>query len=59
MKMRKMFSNMKLKWHSLRVLYNQALLEGCLDCQLKKKLKQKIEYHEMKMIHLLKGQAHF
>jgi hypothetical protein len=57
MKMKSMFSEVKLKWHSLRVHYNQALLDGCLDCHLKKKLKQKIAYHEMKMIHLINGRA--
>jgi hypothetical protein len=53
MKMNRIFSIVKFSWHSLRVNYHQALLEGCLDGQLKKKLKEKITYHEMKMVHLI------
>jgi hypothetical protein len=59
MKMNNVFSEVKIKWHSLRVHYNKALLDGCLDNQLKNKLKQKIAYHEMKMVHLLNSRAPF
>jgi hypothetical protein len=57
MKLNNMLSKLKLAWHSLRMHYHQALMEGCLDGQLKKKLQQKKIYHEMKMIHILRGEA--
>ncbi|WP_171051020.1 hypothetical protein [Bacillus sp. BHET2] len=49
MKVIQLFVQMKCTWHSLRIHYNRVLLEGCLDCQIKKKLQEKIEYHEMKL----------
>lgn len=49
MKMKKMMFQLKFRWHSIRMHYHQALLESCLDCQLKKKIHQKIMYHEMKL----------
>jgi hypothetical protein len=49
MKVRQLFVQMKCKWHFLRIHYNRVLLEGCLDCQIKKKLQEKIKYHEMKL----------
>ncbi|MCA1065278.1 hypothetical protein LCL98_17800 [Rossellomorea aquimaris] len=45
-------SQMKRKWHSLRIHYNLVLLDGCLDCRMKKKLQEKISYHEMKLNNL-------
>jgi hypothetical protein len=52
MKLTRFLSQMKIKWHSLRIHYNLVLLEGCLDCQIKKKLQEKITYHEMKLNNL-------
>jgi hypothetical protein len=46
--------NLELKWHTFKVSYNHALLSGCLDQQMKVKLRQKIKYHEMKLIDRLK-----
>jgi hypothetical protein len=57
MKLNKFISKLKLTWHSLRVNYHHALLEGCIDGQLKKKLQEKISYHEMKMKYLLNEKA--
>ncbi|SCC21873.1 hypothetical protein GA0061094_3173 [[Bacillus] enclensis] len=49
MKMKKMMFQLRFRWHSIRVRYHQALLESCLDSQLKQKIQQKIIYHEMKL----------
>lgn len=49
MKYNKYLSALKFKWHSMKIHYHQALLEGCLDSQIKRKLHQKITYHEMKL----------
>ncbi len=48
--MKKFILHLQMKWHTFRVTYNHALLAGCLDHQLKKKLQEKIQYHEMKLI---------
>lgn len=49
MKILGILPKMKRKWHSLRIHYNRVLLQDCLDCRLKKKLQEKISYHEMKL----------
>ncbi|NQD68184.1 hypothetical protein HP456_19950 [Bacillus haikouensis] len=53
--MKKILLNLELKWHTFKVSYNHALLAGCLDHQLKVKLRQKIKYHEMKLMNRLNG----
>jgi len=40
------FSRFKTEWHFLRMRYNELLLEGCLDFELKSKLERKISYHK-------------
>ncbi|WP_064093127.1 hypothetical protein [Rossellomorea aquimaris] len=53
MKMNKgLLPELKYKWHLIRIHYHQVLLEGCLDCQIKEKLKGKITYHKMKLENL-------
>ncbi|WP_175990177.1 hypothetical protein [Bacillus sp. Marseille-Q1617] len=49
MKLKRLLSQLKFWWHSIRVHYHQALLDSCLDCRLQKKIQQKIMYHEMKL----------
>jgi hypothetical protein len=49
MKINIFFSQCRFRWHTLRMHYHRALLDGCLDYKLKKKIKKKIMYHEMKL----------
>ncbi|MEL3970884.1 hypothetical protein AAEO50_01215 [Rossellomorea oryzaecorticis] len=49
MKLKILISQCEFWWHSIRMHYHQALLDSCLDCRLKKKIQQKIMYHEMKL----------
>jgi hypothetical protein len=51
--MRKMHLKVKTKWHTIGVGYYEMLLEGCLDSQLRHKLKKKISYHKLKMGQLI------
>ncbi|KSU61015.1 hypothetical protein AS034_15355 [[Bacillus] enclensis] len=50
MKKRPYLLTLKIKWHSLRITYLNALLECCLDLKLKQKLQGSIHYHEMKLL---------
>ncbi len=43
------FSKFKLEWHFFRLRYNELLLEGCLDYELKSKIQRKISYHKLKL----------
>ncbi|MGF2618006.1 hypothetical protein ACQUWN_20700 [Rossellomorea aquimaris] len=37
-------------WHNFLLGYNKTILEGCLDEEMKVKIKNKIEYHRLKVI---------
>jgi hypothetical protein len=42
-------SKFKLKWHFFQLGYHELLLQGCLDFEIKNKLRRKISYHKMKI----------
>ncbi|MCA1064788.1 hypothetical protein QTG56_24590 (plasmid) [Rossellomorea sp. AcN35-11] len=45
-----MINHMKLFWHKLNLRKNIALLDGCLDQNIREKLLNNIHHHEKSMI---------
>ncbi|MEH7239430.1 hypothetical protein [Bacillus sp. JJ1562] len=51
--MLKIYRYAKYKWHRLHFSMNKAILSGCKDERLIKKLEQKMNYHEQTALMLL------
>jgi hypothetical protein len=45
-----LFSKIRTFWHNFMLGYNQTILEGCLDEELKEKIRNKIDHHRLKLI---------
>ncbi|MGD6968607.1 hypothetical protein ACQCVP_19485 [Rossellomorea vietnamensis] len=46
----KTLASLRRYWHNFMVGYNKTILEGCLDKDLRTKIRSKIEYHRLKVI---------
>ncbi|WP_156177730.1 hypothetical protein [Bacillus sp. SA1-12] len=44
-----LLSKLKYGWHYLRRNYHKELIESCLDHELRAKLKNKLDYHNIKL----------
>lgn len=48
-------SKIFLAWHTISTRYHEALLNGCLDNELNKNIRNKIKYHQNKIQELNTG----
>jgi hypothetical protein len=46
-------TNLRIKWHTIRINYLELLLDSCLNSIIQTKLKQKITYHNNRLIDLV------
>lgn len=46
-------TKLRIKWHTVRINYLEQLLDSCLNSMIQTELKQKITYHNDRLIDLV------
>jgi hypothetical protein len=52
MAIKRNITKLRIKWHTVRINYLEQLLASCLNSIVQTKLKQKINYHNNRLIDL-------